>query len=164
MPGLSGATTSRNRFQALCSHFSQKSVVVLITRRHGFQHALVTHDAQDKEHHEPKVSDITHRSLLMTVADPTFFLYASQCVCRNRRRAPHVDGPQCQPYFGSCLDLLHAAQIMDIYAFVLCFFQSSKCLGLLVFSRFLTFDRLVQLLVLVAHVSHSDPSTPWKMA
>ena len=41
---------------------------------------------------------------------------------------------------------------MEIYAFVLCFFQSSKCLGLLVFSRFLTFDRLAQLLEIVAHV------------
>ena len=72
MPGLSGATTSRNRFQALCSHFSQRSVVVFFPRRHGFQRALLTRDAQDKEHHEPKVSDITHRSLLMTVADPHF--------------------------------------------------------------------------------------------
>ena len=52
---------------------------------------------------------------------------------------------------GCCLDQLHAAQIVKICAFVLCSFQSPKCLGLLVFSGCLTLGRFVQFYILEVH-------------
>ena len=79
------------------------------------------------------------------VADhwPTFLLCAFQCVCQTSRRALEVDCPETQPYWGSSLNFRHATQIVNIYSFVV--------LLLLIFSRFLTVDRLVQLLAFVIH-------------
>ena len=62
------------------------------------------------------------------------------CASARLPRQPfalQVDCPEVQNYWGSCLDLLHAAQIVKIYPFVLCIFQEPKRLGLLVFSIFL---------------------------
>ena len=58
---------------------------------------------------------------------------------------------ESQPFLGSCFDLLLTAQIVNISSFVVCFKQKPLRLCLLVVSRFLTFGRLVQLLVLVVH-------------
>ena len=49
--------------------------------------------------------------------------------------ALQVHLPEGQPYLGSRLDMLHTAQIH-------CFFQSTKCLGLVVFSSFGNFIAL----------------------
>ena len=69
MPGLSCATKSKNKFQALCSSSSSEEVV---------SSALLTHDAQAKEQYEPKASDAesaeAHHSSLVADdrADPHF--------------------------------------------------------------------------------------------
>ena len=79
-------------------------------------------------------------------------LRAFQRICQGSHWAPQVGCPESQPYLGSCLDLLHAAQIVKKnYSFAISFFQGPKRLGHLVFYRFTTFDRFVQLLVIVVH-------------
>ena len=78
MPELLCATTSRKGVQDIVlTCFVRGSQVVLILRRHHFQHALLTHDAQAKEQYEPNASDITHRSLLMSALAQIFALYGS---------------------------------------------------------------------------------------
>ena len=69
------------------------------------------------------------------------------------KKIKKVDCPEIQPYSESCLNLVHTAHIVAIYSSALVFFQNPMCLGLLVFCRFLTFDRLMQLPVFVLLVS-----------
>ena len=58
-----------------------------------------------------------------------------QGCCQFGRRALQMDCPEVQPYFGSRLDLLGVAHMIDIYPFVSGFIQTPKRLGLLVFLK-----------------------------
>ena len=132
-------------------HNAQEKVPSIVFISH-FQQDLLTHVAQAKYQYEPKASEtlprhITYRSLMMTEPRLIFALYVSVRLPEQTSTSSEI-----QPYQGSCLNLLHAGQIVEVYALVLGFFQRPKRLGLLVISVFLTFDRLVQLLVFVIHV------------
>ena len=75
-PNDFGATTSRKRFKTWCSP-SEEKTVVLILKRHNFQHALLTHDAQAEERYEPNAFDFTIRSLLTFGPADIFVLYVA---------------------------------------------------------------------------------------
>ena len=98
------------------------------------------HKSQTPPPPEAGPKHVTHRSLPLTGPAHIFAAPARAAVGSSNGL------PREQPYLGSSLDLLHAARVVNMCSFVLCFFQSPKCLGLFDFSRGLTFDRLVHLL------------------
>ena len=78
-------------------------------------------------------------------------LKTSQSFCQGNCLALQVDCREIQLYLGSCLDLLHVAHIIEIYSFIFLLLLEPKILWPFVIIRFLTFDQLVQLLVLIIH-------------
>ena len=70
-----------------------------------------------------------------------------QSVCQSSR-VLEMDCPKVQSYLGSHFDFLFVARVMEINCCFLWVFHGPTHFDLLVFSRFLAFNRLVQVLVL----------------
>ena len=141
IPSSSWATASKKMLQTLCSSSSSEGIMSSSPseeRRKGRPPRPKTCLPSCQKHVAPDAYGFTIRSLLM-MPSRIFALYVPVRLPGSCR------APQ------SCLDLLHTAQIIEIYSFVFCFSQRPKCLGLLVFSRFLTFDLFVQFYILVVH-------------
>ena len=138
MPELLCTTTSRKKVQdiVVTSLVIRTNYIVLIHRRHRFQHARLTHDAQAREQYESNASQFTIRSLMMTGPAHIFALCVS------------VHLPEQPSGFSSGLP---RDQTLPGVFFEHCPDRRNLLLCLLLLSRFLTLDRFVQLLVIVLH-------------
>ena len=106
-------------------------------------------DYQDKNTHPSPLKGATHVSL--PLASCSIFR-APQRVCHGSRRALQVNCPEIPPYLGLMFEpSAHCPDCRKSILFFFCFFQRPTCLGLVIFSWFLTCDRFTQLLVILVH-------------
>ena len=154
MPQLFCPTTSRKKVQDIVLTFLVRTEkVVLIPRRQHFNHALLTDDAQAKEQYEPDASDFTIRSLLMT--GPAHIFCFGRFIASTRAALGLFKWSAQRPILTWGLVWIFCTLPKSKKSTPLSFasFGDHSALAYLFSPKFPRFDRLVQLLVIVAHLS-----------